>query len=96
MTGQKPKELDELIQLPEEFWEVWYWFLNLHSTRPIGIGIGSITYTEIINYFRLYDIEPEPWEIDLIKIFDNIAIEYHNKKSAEKTKAVNNNNNKIK
>ena len=73
--GRKPKELEDLIELPERFSECWSWFLTLNSTRSAGFGISAITYSEMKSFFELSELYPEPWEIQIIKLFDNVALE---------------------
>lgn len=58
--------------------------MSLHATRTSnGFGANPITYTEMKSYFDLIQIEPEEWEINLIKQFDNVALEVY-EKAAEK------------
>lgn len=64
---------------------VWHYFLALHSTRTSnGFGANPITFTEMKNYFDLIQVEPEEWEIELIKRFDNAVLDAF-EKAAEKT-----------
>lgn len=56
--------------------------MALHSTRTSnGFGANPITFTEMKSYFDLIQTEPEEWEVELIRIFDNIAIEVYEKAS---------------
>lgn len=58
--------------LPESCMIVWKWFIDLHNARTSnGFGINPISYMEIKAYFDLIDIQPQEWEISLIKRFDN-------------------------
>lgn len=74
MTGKPPKELLDL-KIPDSIQEVWGWFLQLNSTRSSGFGISAITYTEMLSFFTLLGIVPEEQELELIKVFDGIALE---------------------
>lgn len=74
-TGIKPKELDELVELPEVFQEVWSWLVKLNQTRSVGFGVSCITYTEMKSFFDLYNIKPMDWEIQVLERFDRIAVE---------------------
>lgn len=86
-TGIKPKELEELVQLPESCYQVWHWFLELHSSRSgNGFGANPISYTDIYSYFSLLDITPEQWELSLLRRLDNTALE-HLAKEQEKARA---------
>ena len=83
-TCIKPKELEDLIELPEGCFQVWKWFIDLHNARGSnGFGINPISYTEIYSYFGLMTIVPEEWEINLIKRFDNEALTAYAKEAKE-------------
>lgn len=82
-TKVKPQQLEDLVELPYVFQEHWYWFLCLNQTRPSGFGTGYITYAEMQAYFNLHDINPEPWEIDIVKMFDSISMEVQSKQQAK-------------
>jgi hypothetical protein len=75
-TKRTPKELQDLVELPRHMLEVWNWFAELNSTRPVGMAVGAITYTEIKNYFDLMGIDVSPEEVQLIKLFDRIAMKH--------------------
>jgi hypothetical protein len=56
--------------------------MALHATRTSnGFGANPITYTEMKSYFDLIQVEPEEWEVELIKLFDNIALDEYEKAS---------------
>jgi len=74
LTKKKPKELVEQVELPESLSECWDWFLSLSKSRPSGLGVSPITYTEMLSYFSLIGIEPDKYEVDIIKMFDSIAV----------------------
>lgn len=84
--GKKPKELEDLLLLPETLREYWYWFLALNATRSSGFGMSPITYTEMWSFFSLKSIEPSEQEIDIIKMFDHVALEFSAKKSKNNNK----------
>lgn len=86
-TGKKPKELDNLIELPPEFAKVWEDFINLSSSRQSGFGISPLTYTEIKSYTELMGIELEPWEVNMIKLFDRVTVSEVNKQQEKKSKS---------
>lgn len=59
--------------------------MALHSTRTSnGFGANPITFTEMKSYFDLIQVEPEEWEVDLIKRLDNVAMDAY-EKATEKT-----------
>ena len=75
-TGRKPAELDSQAELPELFYEVWGWFLKLHSKRTSnGFGVNPISYLEMLAYFELMQYKPQSWEIMMIEKFDDIAMQ---------------------
>jgi len=86
-TGKKPKELENLIELPPEFTKVWEDFINLSSSRQSGFGISPLSYTEIKNYGDLMGIEFEPWEVNMIKLFDRVTVAEVNKQQEKKAKS---------
>lgn len=87
MTGFKPAELENLLEMPNCFRAIWAWFLDLNSTRPAGFGVSSITFTEMQSYFNLMGIEPESWEIGILRLFDNIACQEFSKQQKKQEKA---------
>ena len=71
MMGRQVDELQNLIELPDACRHVWYWFHDLNNTRSEGFnGALPITYTEIKSYFDLQKLEPQDWELSLLKRFD--------------------------
>jgi hypothetical protein len=59
----------------------------LHNARGSnGFGINPIAYTEIKAYFDLMQIEPEEWEVTLIKLFDNEALQAYAKEAEAERK----------
>lgn len=91
-TGIKPKELDNLVDLPESMVFVWKYFIELSNSRTSsGFGINPISYADMHGYFSLIGYQPEEWEINTIKKLDSIMLdEFHktqeknNKKSKSK------------
>ncbi len=86
-TGKLPKELEDEPQLDEMFQESWYWFLSLNSKRQVGQGVNPIPYSEIKAYFDLMQYQPMQYELDLIDLFDNIAVTEYSKQLEKQTKA---------
>ena len=73
-TKRLPPELQDLVELPDCMRECWNWFLRLNRKRPVGMGISEIPYTEMKSFFDLHGIEPESHEIEMIEVFDRIAV----------------------
>lgn len=54
------------------------------------MGQSYITYTEMSNFFELYGLYPEPYEIEIIEMFDEIAMTHFQKeqeKEQQKSKS---------
>ena len=74
-TGVKPKELDDLIELPKSTKHVWDIFILLDSVRSTDFGNPNpINFTEIQSYSNLSGIEFESWEIELIMALDRLKL----------------------
>ena len=71
-TGERPKQLDDLKELPECCLDIWRIFIDLHNSRQSsGFGVSPISFTEIYSYSKLYKYIFEEWEIRLLNRFDN-------------------------
>lgn len=74
-TGEKPKELDNLKELPTACYPAWKAFIQLHNSRSSsGFGINPIPYSEIAAYSAVMKEELDDWEVNLIKEFDSVAL----------------------
>jgi len=58
----------------------------LNSTRTSGFGFSAITYSEMKAYFDLYQIDVQEWEVQVIKMFDSVALEVARKKQDKEQK----------
>lgn len=81
-----PKELEDLIELPDCMQEYWNWFIRLSNRRPVGMGVSTIPYSEMLAFFELLGIAPDPFEIEILERFDHIAMK-HYAKQQEKEQA---------
>lgn len=87
-TGIKPKELDELLEIPQSCEHVWKWFIDLNSGRTSnGFGPNPLTYSDIYSYFTLYNMYPDEWELELIKVLDKTALDAISKQIDKETKS---------
>ena len=50
------------------------------------MGISAISYLEMKAYFDLLQIYVEPWEIEVIKMFDRVALNITAKQQEQKNK----------
>lgn len=86
MTGVKPAELIT-GEMPDCLSHVWYWFLQLNSQRTSnGFGINPISNQDMWFFFQLEKIEPEAWELDLIRRFDSVVMNKHAERQKKETK----------
>lgn len=86
-TGEKPQELENLPELPQSCYMVWEWFLNLNESRSSnGFGFQPISYTEIYSFFKLKEVNPDHWEIDLIRRLDREVLAIYAKKAQADSK----------
>lgn len=87
-SGRVPVELQDLVTLPDSCALVWKWFVKLHSSRTSnGFGVNPLQFVEIKAYFDLLGIEPEEWEIDVIKKLDQIVLEFYAEKADKEERA---------
>lgn len=54
--------------------EYWSWFLRLNARRPPGMGVSAIPYSEMLAFFELIGVTPDSSEIEVLEMFDRIAI----------------------
>jgi hypothetical protein len=61
-----------MVECPDHCIGCWRIFLELHNSRSAGMsGYDPIQYSEILAYSQLFEYKFQPWEIVLIKKFDN-------------------------
>jgi hypothetical protein len=73
-----------MVELPSSCEHVWKWFIDLHRARSSnGFGINPISYSDTYSYFNLIGMQPDEWELDLIKIMDSKVLSIY-AKEAEK------------
>lgn len=58
---------------------IWKYFTDLNKKR-LGTGYGPLClqYSEIQSYFNLLNIEYEPFEVEVIMLLDDVAMEHYN------------------
>ena len=69
--------------MPDNLMHCWHWFLELNNTRSSGFGMSPITYLEIQAYFDLIRMQVEPWEVEMIKLFDAVAMKFAEEEQAK-------------
>lgn len=83
------KELDDLIELPDTMSYVWIYFSDLHNSRSnSGFGINPLSYSDILAYYKLFNLIPNDWEIRAIKRLDNIALDQYAKEAEKEQKKI--------
>lgn len=86
-TGIRPKELDDMLEFPDGMSEVWKFFTDLNNARASnGFGINPISYSEMYSYFKLLEIQPQEWEIEIIKRLDRVALEAYAEQAKKEQK----------
>jgi len=63
------------IDIPIDALYLWDWFMNLNYSRPSGMGISPITYSELKAWTELTGVQLSHWEVDVIKRLDNKVVE---------------------
>jgi len=71
--------------LPDSLKTYWDWFIRLSNHRQSGMGINSISYLEMKAFFDLHGIYPEPYEVEVIEMFDRIAVKYFSEQQEKET-----------
>lgn len=60
----------------------------LNSSRGSnGFNINCISYQEILAYYELMQVRPDPWEIEIIRYFDNIVMDVYSEKAKAEQKS---------
>lgn len=86
-TGVKPKELEDLAELPDVFRYIWQDFLMLNSARTSnGFGVNPLQYSEILSYGTLQGITFQPWEVEVLRVLDNTVMQVYADKQKQESK----------
>ena len=51
-----------------------------------GFGVNPIPYSEILSLFQLLRYEPQSWELEMIELFDEVAMEEYSKEMKKEQK----------
>lgn len=74
-TGRVPKELENMKEMPEIFLLLWKDFRALDSDRTsTGYSPNPIGYEKILAYYKLMKLDIQPWEVEVLKYFDNTLL----------------------
>lgn len=86
-TGIKPKELEDVVSLPQSCYGVWKVFIDLNNARSSsGFGVNPVSYLEIQAYCSLYNTVLDEWELDLIRKFDNEVLKIYADQAEKQSK----------
>uniref|UniRef100_UPI004037FFE9 phage tail assembly chaperone n=1 Tax=Cupriavidus nantongensis TaxID=1796606 RepID=UPI004037FFE9 len=80
-SGRRPEGLDG-PELPPAGFQLWEWFMELNNTRPAGMGMSPITYTDIHAFFTMIGERPARWQLDAIRRLDCVVLRAANKRKA--------------
>lgn len=80
--GQLPANISKQLELPPLGVPVWNYFCDLSRARQSnGFGPQPYTYSEIQAYCNLNGITLQPWELDLLKAIDQVALKIMHKQN---------------
>jgi hypothetical protein len=78
-TGVKPEELQD-IDFPEGAAHIWESFLDLHTSRGMGVnGPNPLTFSDILAWSTLTGLEITPFELNCITALDSLWLSTINK-----------------
>jgi hypothetical protein len=81
-TGQVPKELLDLKEMPDIFINIWKDFRALDADRSSnGYSPNPLGYEKIQAYFSLLKQDVQPWEVETIKYFDTALLNCYAEKA---------------
>lgn len=72
-TGHRPDGLDG-PELPPAGFQIWEWFLELSTTRPVGFGLSPISYSDIHAFFAMTGERPARWQLNAIRRLDRVVM----------------------
>ena len=82
-----PKELEDLVELPEQFTYIWQDFIQLNNKRTSnGFGVNPITWIELKSYYDLIQYVPNQIELDILGKLDQIAMKAYAKQAEQQSK----------
>lgn len=86
-TGHRPKELDNLVEMPEALQYIWDDFRSLNASRSSnGYSANPLSYSEIMYYCLLTGTKLQPWEVELLKYFDTALMNLYAEEAAKQKK----------
>ena len=50
------------------------------------MGVNPISFQEIKAFYDLLGLEPDPQEVEILEMFDNLTVAFYNKKQAQASK----------
>lgn len=84
ITGNKPAQLENLVELPRTMFLLWKWFVDLDASRTSsGFGVNPLSYSDILSYSILENVEFTSEEVQIIKKLDEITLKHYADLSAK-------------
>jgi hypothetical protein len=73
--------------MPIIFSNIYQDFLELNAARSSnGYGPNPLGFSEIHSYYLLNRLQPEPWEVFILRYFDSIFLGVYAEEQAKKAK----------
>ena len=73
--------------MPDSLRYIWEDFRALNSSRTnTGYSAEPLSYTEILNYCIVNQVELQPWEVEIIKYFDATLMNLYAEEAAKANK----------
>ena len=66
--------------MPELLSHIWFWFCDLSAGRSVGMAANPISWADMQAYFSLTGERPSKFELDAIRLIDNLALTQSEKK----------------
>lgn len=85
-TGRRPEGLDG-PELPPAGYQIWDWFMELNTTRQVGMGLSPITYSDMQAFFAMTGERPARWQIAAIRRLDAVVLKAAADSAAKRNKA---------
>lgn len=83
-TGRQHPSVTDAPALPVGCSALWRDFMALHSSRPVGMAPGRITFGEIDAFQRVTGVCLAAWEVDAIRAADAAYIANYAERKAGK------------
>jgi hypothetical protein len=87
-TKKVPKQLQDLVSLPESMMQIWGHFITLDAQRSSnGYSANPLSFTEIASYFSLIKEDVDVWEVQLLRRLDQTLLSVYSKQAEAEMKS---------